>query len=143
VTINKVEGPGSVRSSAPTRKTGKASAAGATSFAKHLEEDEGVGPVSGVSTIGAVGGIGAIIGVQEVGDATERASKGKKRAHRLLEQLDELRIALINGVLSKDQLLRLSNMVQQEKIGVDDPRLAEILDDIDLRARVELAKFGF
>jgi hypothetical protein len=140
--INKVEGPGSVRSASPVRKTGKTGAASGASFAKHMEDEEGLSPVSGVSTLGAVGGIGAIIGVQEVGDATERAAKGKKRGKQLLDQLDELRIALINGVLSIEQLKRLSTMVQTERADVDDPRLAEILSDIDLRVRVELAKFG-
>ncbi|MBI3419737.1 MAG: flagellar assembly protein FliX [Proteobacteria bacterium] len=140
--MNKVEGPGGVRSVAPARKTGKTAAGASPSFAQHLEE-ESAAPVSGVSTLGAVGGIGAILGVQEVGDATERAARGKKRGNMLLEQLDELRIALINGALSKEQLIRLSRMVQSERTQVDDPRLAEILDDIDLRARVELAKYGF
>jgi hypothetical protein len=142
MTINKVEGPGGVRGSSPVKKTGKAGATGSTTFAKHMEE-ESVMPVSGVSSLGAVGPVGAILGVQEVGDATERAAKGKKRGNMLLEQLDGLRIALINGALSKEQLLRLSAMVQNEKVQVDDPRLAQILDDIDLRARVELAKYGF
>lgn len=142
MTINKVEGPGSVRSTSSVRKSSKAGASSST-FAKHLEDEDATSPVSGVSTLGAVGGIGAILGVQEVGDATERAAKGKRRANLLLDQLDELRVALINGVLSKEQLLRLSAMVQQQKIQVDDPHLAEILDDIDLRARVELAKYGF
>ena len=140
--INKVEGPSSVRSTSPVRKTGKTSGSGGASFAQHLEED-GVAPVSGVSSIGGVGAIGAIIGVQEVGDSTERAARGKKRATQLLESLDELRIGLLSGTLSKDQLMRLSMMVQNQRANVDDPRLAAILDDIDLRARVELAKYGF
>jgi hypothetical protein len=142
MTINKVEGPGGVRNASPVKRTGKAGATGAT-FAKHMEGEDAVAPVSGVSTLGAVGGVGAILGVQEVGDATERAAKGRKRGNMLLDQLDDLRIALINGALSKEQLLRLSAMVQHEKIQVDDPRLSQILDDIDLRARVELAKYGF
>jgi hypothetical protein len=143
MTINKVEGPGGVRNSSPVKRTGKTGAAGSTTFAKHMEDEESIAPVSGVSTLGAVGGVGAILGVQEVGDATERAAKGRKRANMLLDQLDDLRIALINGVLSKEQLLRLSAMVQHEKVQIDDPRLSQILDDIDLRARVELAKYGF
>ncbi|HVY13243.1 MAG TPA: flagellar assembly protein FliX [Alphaproteobacteria bacterium] len=142
MSINKVEGPGGVRGTAPTRKTGKAGSVQGSSFSQHLEDD-GTSPVSGVSSLGAVGGISAILGVQEVGDATERAARGKKRGSMLLEQLDELRVALITGSLSKEQLIRLSRMVQSERAGVDDPHLAAILDEIDLRARVELAKYGF
>lgn len=138
----KVEGPGGIRNTSSVRSTKKSERTSGSSFAEHLDDD-GVSPVSGVSSIGAVGGIGAILGVQEVGDATERAARGKKRASQLLEQLDELRIGLITGMLTKEQLLRLSQMVQHQRAEVDDPRLAAILDDIDLRARVELAKYGF
>lgn len=140
--INKVDGPGGVRGPQNVRRTGAASKAGGTNFSQHLQDDSAAA-VHGVSGLSALGGIGAILGVQEVDDATQRASKGKKRASQLLEQLDDVRMGLISGVLSKDQLLRLSSMVQSEKQAVDDPRLAEILDDIDLRARVELAKYGY
>ncbi len=139
--ISKVEGPGSVRNSSSVRRTGKSAAAESASFSQHLDE-EGMTPVAGVSSLAGVGGIGAIIGVQEVGDATERAARGRKRAHLLLAQLEDLRLALINGTLGMDQLVRLARMVQSEKVKVDDPHLAGALDDIDLRVRVELAKYG-
>ncbi len=139
--ISKVEGPGGVRSAQPLRKSGKAEKAGGASFSQHMQEDTPA--VGGVSGLGGVSSISALIGIQEVDDATQRAAKGKRRGSQLLDQLDELRIALLSGGLSKEQLLRLSSMVQSEKANIDDPRLAQILEDIDLRARVELAKYGF
>ena len=36
----------------------------------------------------------------------------------------------------------LSQVVQSRREEVDDPRLVEILDEIDLRAQVELAKLS-
>lgn len=140
--INKVDGPGSVRGPQNVRRTGRTDKGSSTAFSQHLQ-DESAGASQAVSGMSAVGGISALLGIQEVDDATQRASKGKKRASQLLEQLDDVRMGLVSGVLSKDQLMRLSNLVQSEKQNVDDPRLAEILDDIDLRARVELAKYGF
>lgn len=140
--INKVDGVNGVRGAAPIRKSGKAERTGGTNFAQHLQDESVSGP-AGVSGLNPIAGIGAILGVQEVDDATQRASKGKKRATQMLEELDDLRLALLGGVLSKDQLLRLAGTVQSEKAQVDDPHLAQILDDIDLRARVELAKYGF
>jgi hypothetical protein len=142
VSINKVEGPGGVRGTAPTRKAGKASGTGNTAFSQHLQE-ESVSGASGVSSLASASGVNPLIGLQEVGDATERAAKGKKRANNLLTQLDELRLALLGGNISKEQLMRLANMVQSQRETIDDPGLAQILDDVDLRVRVELAKYGF
>lgn len=137
--INKVDGPGGVRPSAPARRAGKSEKTSSASFSQHLSE-EGAG-AQGVSGLNSVAGISALIGIQEVDDATQRASKGKKRATRMLDQLDELRMALVTGGLNKEQLVDLAATVKSEKTAVDDPRLASILDDIDLRAQVELAKY--
>lgn len=140
--INRVEGPGSVRSTAPAKKAGKAGSASSTNFSQHMQE-ENVGAAGAVSGMGSVSSVGALIGLQEVGDATERAAKGKKRGTLLLSQLDELRLALLSGTISKDQLMRLAAMVQSQRDEIDDPGLVQILEDIDLRVRVELAKYGF
>ncbi len=140
--INKVEGPGGVRGAVPTRRTTKAGRTESANFSQHLHDD-GAAAVEPVSGMQAVTGVGALIGLQEVEDATERATRGRKRANNLLNQLDEMRIALLSGTLTKEQLLRLSAIVQAQKAQIDDPGLAQILDDIDLRARVELAKYGF
>lgn len=139
--INKVEGPGGVRSAQPLRRTGKTEKTSA-GFSQHLQEDTHAS-VTGVSGIGPVSSISALIGIQEVDDATQRAAKGKKRGMQLLDQLEELRLALLSGMLSREQLLRLSALVKSERERVNDPKLSEILEDIDLRARVELAKYGF
>lgn len=140
--ISKVEGTGGVRGTAPVRKSGKAGKAGSADFAQHLQDDSvsGAGNLSGVAGVSAVG---ALIGIQEVESATDREARGKKRANLLLSEMDELRLALLTGTISKEQLLRLSAMVQSHKEQIDDPRLAGVLDEIDLRARVELAKYGF
>jgi hypothetical protein len=58
-----------------------------------------------------------------------------------LNKLDDLRLDLLTGGLSKNKLLRLSEVVNSRRPEIEDPRLNEILDEIDLRAQVELAKF--
>ena len=140
--INKVEGPTSARGTQPVRKVGKTEKAGSANFSSHLS-DEGVGGAHGVGGASGIGGVSALIGLQEVDDATQRESKGKKRAQALLDEMDDLRLALACGTLTRAQLLRLSAAIQSEKIKADDPALNQILDDVDLRARVELAKYGF
>jgi len=137
--ISKIEGPGSIRAPQPVRRTGKASGAGGTSFAKHLDESSEAGAAHGVGATGAVSGV---IGVQEVDDALAHASRGKLRAQDLLDRLEDLRIELLTGAISREKLMQLAHVVSMRRAQVTDPRLAEILDEIDLRAQVELAKYA-
>lgn len=136
--ISRIEGPGSIRSSSPVRRTSKAGKAGGSSFSKHLEETDGAGAASAAGAIGSVSGV---LDIQEVDDALSRAARGKLRAEDLLQKLDELRLDLLAGTLTPATLQRLSETVKNRRAEVDDPKLGEILDEIDLRAQVELAKF--
>lgn len=136
--ISRIEGPGSIRSSSPVRRTSKSGKAGGSSFSKHLEETEGA---SATSATGAIGSISGVLDIQEVDDALTRASRGKLRAEDLLQKLDELRLDLLAGSISPATLHRLTEVVKTHRAEIDDPKLNEILDEIDLRAQVELAKF--
>lgn len=64
-------------------------------------------------------------------------------AQRTLSLLDRLRLALLEGALSDADLdaLALSSTVRADVQSLD-PDLQATLDDIVLRARVELAKRG-
>ena len=75
--------------------------------------------------------------------ATEEAEdlSGKMRAFDILDRLEDLRIELLTGALSREKLTQLSQVVSAHRGDVTDPRLAEVLDEIDLRAQVELAKY--
>ncbi len=137
--IDKIDGLGSVRSSQPVKRAAKSAATGGTSFAKHLDEGSEAGGSTGVTGPGAVSGI---LGAQEVDDALSHASKGKLRAEDILDKLDDLRIQLLEGGISKEKLLQLTRMVNARRSKIDDPKLTAILDDIDLRAQVELAKYS-
>ena len=135
--IDKIEGPGSIRVSQPIKRAGKASAASGSSFSKHLDETSEAGATHGVSGTGAVSGV---LGIQEVDDALDHASRGKLRAQDILDRLEGLRLDLLAGTISPDKLLQLSHVVSARRAQISDPRLVGILDEIDLRAQVELAK---
>lgn len=134
--INKIEGPGPIRAPQTVKRTGKAAPASGTSFAKQLDE---AGSTQGVSGSSAVGGV---LGIQEVDDALAHASRGKARAQDILDRLEDLRMELLLGTISKEKLLQLSRIVNARRAQITDPRLQEVLDEIDLRAQVELAKYG-
>lgn len=136
--ISRIEGPGSIHASSPVRRTTKAGKTGSTSFSKHLEESDGASAAAPASSIGSISGV---LDVQEVDDALSRAARGKLRAEDLLQKMDELRLDLLSGQIVPATLQRLSEVVQSRRAEVNDPKLGAILDEIDLRAQVELAKF--
>ena len=101
----------------------------------------------GAATSGAVGAINplnaleSLLSIQEAGDAMESEGKSKQRAEQLLDQMDELRISVLDGDIPRYQLENLSRMAQSRREEVNDPALKAVLDEIDLRAQVELAKY--
>ena len=74
-------------------------------------------------------------------DATDRSgSRARKRGEDILDRLEEIRVGLLTGSIPRERLQALDQLVQEHREQVMDPRLTEILDEIELRARVELAK---
>ncbi|PWC86500.1 flagellar assembly protein FliX [Azospirillum sp. TSH100] len=137
----KVEGSGNIRGSGSVRRTGKAEGSSGAAFSKQLVGE--AGSAHGVSGTAATAGVAGVLAVQEVDvtdDATARASRGKMRAEEMLDRLEEIQHGLLSGTLSMQKLVDLAKVVQTRRAQVDDPNLAEILDEIDLRAQVELAK---
>ena len=57
-----------------------------------------------------------------------------------MEKLEEIRDGLLAGQISKDKLIEISRMVKENRPPAQDPVLQEILDEIELRVEVELAK---
>ncbi len=80
--------------------------------------------------------------MQEVPDATGGRSRGIAHGTDLLDRLDEIRLALLGGTIPYDTLIALQRRVGARKRTATDARLAEILDEIDVRTAVELAKLG-
>ena len=58
----------------------------------------------------------------------------------ILDILDEVKLALLDGGVSPEALGRLMDAVKLERGGADDPKLQSLLDEIETRAAVELAK---
>lgn len=122
----------------------KPGAASPDAFADDLRQvtDAGApaaaGPVSG----SVVAGVGAVLAAQQVGDATQGRSKGLliARGNRLLESLEDLQVALLSGNLAKEKVVELAQTLREKRPVDDDEQLNGLLDEIELRAEVELAK---
>jgi hypothetical protein len=97
--------------------------------------------VAGSAPAQAMTGIDAILALQ----AAEGPLTGKKKAVRrgasLLDSLDDMRTDLLIGRIDPDRLDRMAatlSEVRERSL----PGLDALLDDIELRVRVELAKAG-
>jgi len=91
------------------------------------------------ATLG-VGSIDVLLALQEVGGPLERRRKAVRRAGVILDVLDEVKLALLDGGVPPAALQRLITAVRLERGGADDARLQGLLDEIETRAAVELAK---
>ena len=86
------------------------------------------------------GAISALLALQEVHDASQGRSAGLRLGHDLLDRLDALRFALLDGRVSRSALTQLAGLLAAKRTEVADPRLVAVLAEIELRAAVELAK---
>lgn len=86
--------------------------------------------------------VDALLSVQAVEDPTERAARQRMRARgdRLLRQLDHIRLGILTGNLTLGQVLDIADVVASHRETITDPNLTSILDEIDLRAQIEIAK---
>jgi len=137
----KVEGPGSLSNSGAAKRAGRSNGRLAASFARALH-GSAAAATRGANGAQATGAVNPLLNLQEVADSTSGPSNAKARAEDLIDLLDEIRHALLSGGLPESRLNALSQVVQSRREEVDDPRLVEILDEIDLRAQVELAKLS-
>jgi hypothetical protein len=83
-----------------------------------------------------------IMAVQMVDDADQRKRKTVDRGNEMLDLLDELKVGLLAGRVSEHSLKRLKLTVAKKDLSAGDRHLEDLMKQIDLRARVELAKIA-
>ena len=125
-------GPKSVRKREKTEKTQS------KEFSKALEgKVASTHPVSGA---GPISPVDAVVALQEVDNENEESRRAWERGDAILDHLDELRHGILAGLVNRDSLKELELMVKSKRGTITDPHLIEVLDQIELRASVELAK---
>lgn len=85
--------------------------------------------------------IDALLALQAVEDPLFAKKKALRRGNALLDTLETIKADLLLGQVSEGRLNQLMVLVSQARER-HDPEIDALLDDIELRARVELAKFG-
>ncbi|MDD9901797.1 MAG: flagellar assembly protein FliX [Alphaproteobacteria bacterium] len=133
----RIEGPGKTSSTQGPKKTDKKKSGSdfGGMVTKDTPETAGGKPVTGVTGINQVD---ALLSLQEDEGGS---GQSRQRAAEILKKLEQIRMGLLTGGIPKSTLQQLSQMVSGHRATVMDPALGEILDEIDLRAQVELAKY--
>ena len=121
----------------------KRAAADSTAFGQCLAEAAAAHGASAQTSPG-VSGADTLLTIQQVNTATEQPSRGRaiRRAETIIDQLAELQADLLAGAVPVGRLQALTTMLRVRRESIDDMRLKELIDEIELRAEVELAKFG-
>jgi hypothetical protein len=113
--------------------------AGTDAFA--VSEDTAARPLDASAGLRTVGGIEALMALQGIEDPLERRRYAVKRGRVALDALDELKIGLLGGALPLAILTKLQAAAAYLKQqGSGDSRLDSVLDEIELRVEVEIAK---
>jgi len=126
-----------LRRTAAVRREGKVDVHQSGPFATALSGDPPPTPAAAPTTVSA---LDALLTVQEIPDATAGRRRAVQRGDALLDRLEDVRLALLTGVLPRERLEQLSRLAGTSRAAITDPRLSAVLDEIDLRVAVELAK---
>jgi hypothetical protein len=134
----KVNGSGGIASQTPSRGARAPAAPGFSTSVQSARPGVSAGPTAGVAGLSSVD---ALLALQTVDDPLERRRRAMGRAGRILDTLDEVKLAMLEGGNgSAAALMRLRQAVREQREGTNETALEGVLDEIETRAAVELAK---
>jgi hypothetical protein len=123
------------------RRKPSARSSNATDFVEHLRTALPA-PAEQTAELAPAASLSAILGAQEV-EADENDRRGAARyGAGLLDRLAELRLNLLNGDVPAARLHALARALRVDRQPSGDPRIEVILEQIELRVEVEIAKLA-
>ena len=82
----------------------------------------------------------AIVPIDSATIEEQHKNLAKGRAVFILDRLEDIRQGLLLGAVSQSGLQELARTIREARGETLDPKMSDILDDIELRAKIELAK---
>ncbi len=135
----KITGLGGVNTTSSVKKKDLRKAGGAD-FSQLLEPE--TSETAHVTSPHTVAPVNSLLALQMVSGDESSKQKTLKRGSNLLDRLNELRLGLLEGRIPAYSMDRLLQEIRSERGEIADPRLLRIIEEIELRAEVELAKLG-
>ena len=130
-----IKGPGRVEAAAVKRKAPAGAASGGFSVGSAAEAQPQI-----VAGPGPIAALDSILMLQGLDDSMQGKSKAQAHGEQLLDLLDSVRDGLLAGGIPRATLNKLAAAVTRRHEAFADPQLQDVLDQIELRAHVELAK---
>lgn len=134
-----------MRIDSTNRSTGvsRSGAAGRTGSGVDFVPAGGEAPTraAAAAPLSALSGLDAILALQAAGGPLEGKRRAVRRGATLLDLLDGMKADVLVGRISADRLdamVTTLNDIRERSL----PGLDAVLDEIELRVRVELAKYG-
>ena len=116
----------------------KVGATGSTTSTQRARKADARGAIDGPVSLS---GVEAILATQSVDpDGGARVHRLARRGEDILDRLEGVRLGLLTGAVPKDDLADLARLVRSKREEGVYPRLGALLDEIELRAEVELVK---
>lgn len=136
----KVEGPKRGEGISKGKKT---SSAGNMDFSQYVSS--GASESQSASATHSIAQLDVLLAAQSVENPTERAAKkrARVRADNILGKLEDVRIAMLGNNLTVGHMIDVADVVASHRDKIHDPLLTAIMDEIDLRAQVEIAKMCY
>jgi hypothetical protein len=141
----KVSRVGSTTPAGGARRTAKTGGTDAGGFKQALVDSAGqTDGANGLDAPAAINAVDTLLAVQEADATDEREARRRlvRRGEDILDRLEDLRRGMVTGTLTKTQLEALARTVRERRTHCADPRLGALMDEIELRAEVELAKLS-
>lgn len=137
----KIQGPDQTQKTSAAKKAEKGRSSSSSSFDGLLGADETTETAYAASS-SVIANVDILLAAQGSEDPAAKASRGRmqKRGDQILHFLDKIRLGMLTGNLTVGNLLDIADVVASHREKITDPQLAGILDEIDLRAQIEIAK---
>ena len=135
----KVEGPGQARGASNAKKSGKTEKS-ESQFGDFMASGTASG--ESVKTTQSIGTVDSLLALQGADDPAARSARKrmKQRAGVILSELEKLRVAMLTGGVTVGHMIDIADVIASHREKITDPGLTDIMDEIDLRAQVEMAK---
>jgi len=123
------------------KKTVKSPAGSGEAFSSALEGTGQSESAASTRPSGPVASVDALLALQTSPEGgSDARAQGFARGHGLLDLLEEVRRGIVLGAVPKEKLRQLAELARSQREEFTDPHLGGLLDEIELRAEVELAK---
>ena len=125
---------------APMGAGSRSAGAAASGFAPSTTGASASAAAAGPGVAAGVAGLEALLALQETGGPLERRRRAVARAGRLLDGLEAVKLALLDGADADAALSGLVRAAAERREPSSEPGLETVLDEIETRAAVEMAK---